>query len=220
MTARNIASVRSVAEECGEGSLALPLDVCDEQACGRTVRETERAMGKLDILVNNAGIAESCKFTDINAAEWRKMLAVDLDGPFWLTQAVLPGMLSRSDGTVISIGSVASKVGLAYAVHYSAAKHGLLGMTRALAREYARSGVTFNCVCPHYVDTPMTDATIQNIMSKTGRSYEHAKNALLTPQGALIDPDQVAALCVYLASDAAKSITGQAINVDGGEVQS
>lgn len=219
VTARDAVSVEGVALECGQGSLPLPLDVGDEQACRRVVETVEREFGRLDVLVNNAGIAESAKFTDTDTEMWRRVLSVDLDGPFWLTRAALPGMLSRSEGAVISIGSVASRVGLRYAVPYTVAKHGLLGLTRGLANEYISSGVTFNCVCPHYVDTPMTDATIENISAKTGRSYEQARQALLTPQGRLIDPGEVAALCVLLASNAGKSITGQAIQIDGGQVQ-
>jgi 3-hydroxybutyrate dehydrogenase len=219
VTARDVGSVESIARECGPGSLALALDVANEDACRLTVETVEREFGHLDVLVNNAGIAESAKFTDTDTETWRRVLSVDLDGPFWLTRAALPGMLARSDGAVISIGSVASRIGLRYAVPYTVAKHGLLGLTRALANEYIRSGVTFNCLCPHYVDTPMTDATIENISARTGRTYEQARQALLTPQGRLIDPVDVAALCVLLASDRGKSITGQAIQIDGGQVQ-
>jgi NAD(P)-dependent dehydrogenase (short-subunit alcohol dehydrogenase family) len=220
LTARDIGSVVDVARECGSGSLPLALELSDERSCTDVVATVERELGRLDVLVNNAGIAESSKFTNIDTAMWHRIMSVDLDGPFWLTRAALPGMLSRSEGAVISIGSVASKVGLAYASAYTAAKHGLLGMTRALAVEYARSGVTFNCICPHYVDTPMTDSSIKNIMDKTGRTFDDARQALLTPQGALIDPSDIAAMCVLLASDAGKAITGQAIQIDGGFVQS
>ena len=219
VTARDVSSVTDIARECGPASLPLALDVRSEDACGLAVEAVEREFGHLDVLVNNAGIAESAKFTDTDTETWRRVLAVDLDGPFWLIRAALPGMLARSSGAVISIGSVASRIGLRYAVPYTVAKHGLLGLTRALANEYIRSGVTFNCLCPHYVDTPMTDATIDNISARTGRSYEQAREALLTPQGRLIDPVEVAALCVLLASDSGKSITGQAIQIDGGQVQ-
>jgi len=220
LTSRDVSSLVDVAGQCGSGSLPLALELSDEESCAEVVATVEKEFGRLDVLVNNAGIAESSKFTDIDTAMWRRIMSVDLDGPFWMTRAALPGMLSRSEGAVISIGSVASKVGLAYASAYTAAKHGLLGMTRALAVEYARSGVTFNCICPHYVDTPMTESTIHNIMAKTNRTFDEARQALLTPQGDLIDPSDVAAICVLLASDAGKSITGQAIQIDGGLVQS
>jgi NAD(P)-dependent dehydrogenase (short-subunit alcohol dehydrogenase family) len=220
LTARDVSALDEVERECGSGALVVALELSDEASCTEVVAAVEREFGHLDVLVNNAGISESHKFTDIDTATWHRIMSVDLDGPFWLTRAALPGMLARSAGAVISIGSTASKLGLAYASAYTAAKHGLLGMTRALAVEYARSGVTFNCICPHYVDTPMTEATIKNIMAKTGRPFDEARRALLTPQGSLIDPDDVATMCVLLASDAGKAITGQAIQIDGGLVQS
>jgi NAD(P)-dependent dehydrogenase (short-subunit alcohol dehydrogenase family) len=219
ITARSLNSVEQLRSACGENSLPLALDIGEEGSCNRAVRAVVDEFGQLDILVNNAGIAESAKFLDTDTAMWRRILTVDLDGPFWMTRAALPGMLERSEGRVISIGSVGSRIGLAYASPYTAAKHGLLGLTRALASEFPRSGVTFNCICPHFVDTPMTDTTIARISSKTSRSLDGAREALLTPQGSLIEPEDVADLCVFLASPAASAITGQAVQIDGGEVQ-
>jgi NAD(P)-dependent dehydrogenase (short-subunit alcohol dehydrogenase family) len=171
------------------------------------------------VLVNNAGVGTSQKFTDLDTATWRRTFAVDLDGPFFLTRAALPEMIERGSGAVIAVASVASRVGAPYIAAYTAAKHGLLGLMRALAAEHARRGVTFNCVCPGYVDTPMTEATIANIMGRTGRSREQALAPLLTPQGRLVTPAEVAAVCVLLASDEGRSINGQAIVIDGGAVQ-
>jgi NAD(P)-dependent dehydrogenase (short-subunit alcohol dehydrogenase family) len=195
------------------------LDVRDEAACRAAIERCEAELGSLDVLVNCAGIARSRKFADTDTAFWQETLTVDATAPFWLTQAALPGMLARRRGAVIAIGSLASRAGFAYVAAYVAAKHALLGLTRALAAEHARSGVTFNCVCPHYVDTPMTEATVENIMAVTGRSREAALAPLLTPQGRLVAPAEVAAVCVLLASDAGRGITGQAINVDGGQLQ-
>jgi NAD(P)-dependent dehydrogenase (short-subunit alcohol dehydrogenase family) len=219
VTARRLDSVERVSRECGPGTLPIALDIGEEPSCTRAVEEVEQAFGNLDILVNNAGIAESAKFLQTSTEMWRRVLTVDLDGPFWMTRAALPGMLARSQGTIISIGSVASRIGLAHAASYTAAKHGLLGLTRALANEFPRHGITFNCICPYYVDTPMTEATIDGIVARTSLSRDEARRVLLTPQGALIDPDDVASLCVLLASPAGKAITGQAIQVDGGRVQ-
>jgi len=202
------------------GALESTLDVTDEAACAAAVRRVEEEAGGLDVLVNNAGIASSHKFTDLDTETWRHILAVDLDGPFYLTRAAVPGMLQRGSGTVIAIASVASRVGGPYIAAYTAAKHGLLGMMRALSAEYARRGLTFNCICPGYADTPMTQQTVENIMARTGRTREEALQPLLTPQGRLVSPEEVAALCVMLASDAGRGINGQAINVDGGQVQS
>ncbi len=219
VTARQKEAVIDVAAACGYRSLPLSLEASDERSCVRAIRGAEEEFGQLDILVNNAGIAESAKFLETDTAMWHRTLAVNLNGPFWMTRTALPGMLRRGHGRVISIGSVGSRIGLAYASAYTVSKHGLLGLTRALATEFPRSGVTFNCVCPHYVDTPMTDTTISVISSKTGRSVDEAREALLTPQGTLIDPMDVADLCVLLASAAGRMITGQGIQVDGGEVQ-
>jgi len=219
VAARSQVEIELVARECGPGAVAVPLDVTDEDACETAVARVERELGGLDVLVNNAGIAISQKFTDTDTATWRRLMAVDLDGPFFVTRAAVRGMLQRGSGAVIAIASIASKVGGPYLSAYTAAKHGLLGLTRALAAEYARQGLTFNCVCPGYADTPMTEATIANIMARTGRTREQALEPLLTPQGKLVAPAEVAAVCVLLASDAGRGINGAAINVDGGEVQ-
>jgi len=219
VAARTETEIESVAAECGAGTIAIRLDVSDEMSCVAAVDRCVRELGVLDILVNNAGVASSDKFTRITTAEWAQTLAVDLTGPFWLTRAALPQMLERGAGSVIAIASIVSRIGLPYVVHYTAAKHGLLGMMRALAAENALSGVNFNCICPGYIDTPMTQTTILNIMRRTGRTRDEALKPLLTPQGRLIDPKEVAALCVFLASDWGRSITGQAIMLDGGQVQ-
>lgn len=223
VAARSQNEIDRVAHECsrlGRQSLALVLDVAESASCMNIVRTCEERFGRIDVLVNNAGIASSSKFIDITDDVWRQTLQVNLSGPFYMTRAALPGMLSRGEGSVISISSIAAKVGGPYIAPYTAGKHGLLGMMRALSAEYARSGITFNCVCPAYVDTPMTEGSIVTIMETTGRTREQARRALLTPQGRLIDPEEVAAVCVLLAGPLGRSINGQAINVDGGQVQS
>jgi NAD(P)-dependent dehydrogenase (short-subunit alcohol dehydrogenase family) len=220
VAARTRSEIEAVARECGEAAAAIELDVTDPEACRRAVEECERRFGALDVLVNNAGAGVGHKFLDIDDEAWRQTLDLDLTSAYRLTRLALPKMLERRSGSVLAIASVAGKVGAAYAVDYTAAKHGLIGLMRGLAVEYARSGVTFNCVCPGYVDTPMTQQTVANIVARTGRSQEDALKPLLTPQGRLVRPEEVAAVCVFLASDAARGITGQAVNVDGGAVQS
>lgn len=219
VAARTVAALEEVAAGCGGGAVVVPLDVTDEAACRSGVQRVENELGGVDVLVNAAGIATSQKFTDLDTATWRRVMAVDVDGPMWLTQAALPGMLARGAGAVVNVASLASRSGFAYVAAYVAAKHALLGLTRALAVEYAATGVTFNCVCPWYVDTPMTETTVDTIMSKTGRSRDEAIVPLLTPQGRLVDPAEVAAVCVLLASPGGRGINGQAINVDGGQLQ-
>lgn len=220
VAARTVAEIEAVAAECGRGAFAIPLDVTDEAACAETVAAVRGRFGGLEVLVNNAGVATSHKFTELDTATWRRVMAVDLDGPFFLTRAALPGMLEQGSGAVIAIASIAAKVGMPYVAAYTAAKHGLLGMMRSLAAEHARRGVTFNCVCPGYVDTPMTEESVANIMARTGRDREQALAPLLTPQGRLVSPAEVAAVCLLLASREGRGITGQAINVDGGFLQS
>ncbi|MFE5700750.1 SDR family NAD(P)-dependent oxidoreductase [Rhodococcus koreensis] len=221
---RDVAALESVADECSDlGSqrtVVLPFDVTDERACRDAVGTATEELGPISTLVNNAGVAESSPFLRTTLDQWRRTMSVDVEAPFILTQSVLPGMLAVGAGTVVNIASVAAKLGLPYVAAYTAAKHALLGMTRSAAAEFASSGITFNCICPFYVDTEMTRATIANIVEKTGRTEAQAMENLVNPQGRLIDPTHIAELCVFLASSSARSITGQAYNIDGGLVQS
>ncbi|MEV6654415.1 SDR family NAD(P)-dependent oxidoreductase [Streptomyces sp. NPDC051219] len=198
----------------------LAFDVTDDDACREAVATAGERLGPITTLVNNAGIAESAPFLKVSVEQWRRTMAIDVEAPLVLTQAVLPAMLEARRGAVINVASIAAKRGFAYVTAYTAAKHALLGLTRALAVEFAASGVTFNCVCPYYIDTEMTQQTIDTIMAKTGQSRAEAMTHLVNPQGNLVTPDDVAALCLFLASPAAQSITGQAYNIDGGMHQS
>ena len=219
VAARTQDEIEAVARECGGDAIAIPLDVSDEQACNRAVETARAELGRLDLLVNNAGIASSHKFTEMDTATWRRIFAVDLEGPFFLTRAALPVMLEQGEGAVVAIASIASRVGLPYVAAYTAAKHGLLGLMRSLAADNVRRRVTFNCVCPGYVDTPMTEESVSRLIELTGRSREEAQKLLFTPQGRLVTPEEVAEVCVLLASREGRGITGQAINVDGGFYQ-
>jgi NAD(P)-dependent dehydrogenase (short-subunit alcohol dehydrogenase family) len=127
-------------------------------------------------------------------------------------------MLARGTGTVLGISSIAGKTGAKYYTAYGASKHGLIGLMRSLAAEYARSGVTFNCVCPAYTDTAATHDTLVSIADQSGRDRAGVTRAALTPQGRLVQPEEVAALCVFLSGPGGRAINGQAINVDGGQV--
>lgn len=221
VAARTASEIEAVAAECrayGVQSVPLQLDASDRASCERTVHACEEALGQIDVLVNNAGTATSQKFIDVEDNTWHHILDLDLNGPFYLTRAALPGMIGRGQGAVIAIASIAGKIGGPYITPYATAKAGLIGMMRSLSAEYARTGVTFNSVCPAYVDTPMTERTISTIMEKTGRTREEALRALFTPQGRLVQPEEVATLCVLLASPEGHGINGQAINVDGGQV--
>jgi NAD(P)-dependent dehydrogenase (short-subunit alcohol dehydrogenase family) len=223
LAARDEAALRRAATEAakyGRKVLSLVCDVTDPAAVERLVRESTQQLGPIDILVNSAGIAESHKFLGHPDDLWKRALEVNLTGVYRVCKAVAPGMVERQWGRIINLASIAAKSGARYIVAYTASKHGVLGLTRALAVELAPHGVTVNAICPGYVDTPMTDRSVENIAARTGRTPAQARQVLeaLSPQNRLIEPEEVAAVALLLAADSGRGITGQAINVDGGAV--
>ena len=194
-------------------------DVADSTSVQAAFEQARHAQGPIDILVNNAGQAESQRFDRMDAALWQTMLDVNLGGVFHCTQAALPDMVSRKWGRIINIASTAGLTGYAYVSAYCAAKHGVVGLTRALAQEVAAQGVTVNAICPGFTDTDIVRDAVRNIAGKTGQSPEQAQAGLArrNPQGRLVQPDEVAAMVIWLCQAAAASINGQAIAVDGGE---
>jgi 3-hydroxybutyrate dehydrogenase len=215
-----IAQVAKEVRQLGRRALALPCDVTDPAQVERMADAALEGFGGIDILVNNAGAAASHKFAGHPDELWHRMLAVNLTSVYYVTKAFAPHMIERRSGRVIMIASIASKVGGRYIAAYTAAKHGVLGLTRALAAELAPYTITVNAICPGYVDTPMTDGSVANIAGRTGMSEAQARETLAktSPQNRLIDPEEVAALAVYLAQDSARGVSGPAINVDGGGV--
>lgn len=193
---------------------AAPCDATD----GAALRAVAARVGPVQVLVGNAGFAESAPFLKTPRDLWDRTLALNLTAAFELAQAFLPPMLDARDGRVVFVASVAGKVGFPYVTAYCAAKHGLLGLTRSLALEVARKGVTVNAVCPSYVDTPMTERSIANIVAKTGMAEDAARESLLArnPQHRLVTAEEVADAVAYLASPSARGINGQAINLCGG----
>ncbi len=207
---------RDEAALAGSGHDYAVADVTDDATLGAAFQR----LGPFDILVNNAGAAISAPFGRHSRADWDRMLAVNLTGCFVATQIALPAMVARGWGRIVSVASTASLKGYAYTAAYCAAKHGLLGMTRALAVETARTGVTVNAVCPGFTDTALVDRAVETIVAKTGQTAEAAVAALArgNPQGRLVQPDEVAAAVAFLCRDEAASLTGQSVVVAGGEV--
>ncbi|WP_416761974.1 SDR family NAD(P)-dependent oxidoreductase [Roseateles sp. So40a] len=206
-----------------DGGPAVALQVCDvgdEASVRAAFAAAADDSGPIDLLINNAGQVETAPFAKTSLETWQRLINVNLTGSFLCSREVLPGMTERRFGRIVNVASTAALKGYAYVAAYCAAKHGVLGMTRALALETARKGVTVNAVCPGYTETDIVAGAIDTIVAKTGRSAEAARAELaaVNPQGRLIDPVEVAAAVVWLARRDSGAITGQAIAVAGGEV--
>jgi 3-oxoacyl-[acyl-carrier protein] reductase len=205
---RNEAAARALLKEL-PGCIAVQCDVSDRAACEAAFRAVEQTLGRVDVLVCNAGIAQQKLFTDITPAEWQRMLDVNLTGAFNLCQLALPGMIRRRWGRILTVSSMWGQIGGSCEVHYSAAKAGLIGLTKALAKEEGPSGVTANCVAPGVIETDMMASF---------SAEDKAALADETPTGRLGTPEEVASTLVYLAGENAGFITGQVFGVNGGLV--
>ncbi|AZV18174.1 SDR family NAD(P)-dependent oxidoreductase [Mesorhizobium sp. M7A.F.Ce.TU.012.03.2.1] len=215
---RREAELTEVAGENGR-IFGIAADVTDEVAMAALYETAQAARGPFDIVVANAGMAGSAPAHKTALSDWQRTLDVNLTGAFLTVKPALAGMAVRKTGRIVFIASTAGLKGYAYVASYVAAKHGVVGLMRALAAETAKSGVTVNAVCPGFVETEMLEESIQRIIEKTGRSVEQARSSLAStnPQGRFIQPDEVAAAVLWLCGDAAQSITGQAISISGGE---
>jgi NAD(P)-dependent dehydrogenase (short-subunit alcohol dehydrogenase family) len=204
----------------GSGHGIAVADVADHAAVAQAIQDAAKVRGTIDVLVCNAGAASSVPFTRMRPAAWQSMLDVNLTGTYNCIAAVLPSMIEAGWGRIVNVASTAGLRGYAYVAAYCAAKHGVIGLTRALALEVAKTGVTVNAVCPGYTDTPLLDAAIANITAKTGRSPAQAKDALAAgnPQGRLVTPAEVANAVQWLCLPGSESVHGQSIAVAGGEV--
>jgi 3-hydroxybutyrate dehydrogenase len=224
ITARNTNDLERLETELkalGVKTLAVSCDVLEIESLNQLAAKAAE-FGGVDILVNNAGITQGVKFVDTNLELWQKIQRINVDAAMRLMQLTLEPMAQKKWGRIINIASIAAKHGLRYSAAYNASKHALLGLTRSVALDYAKTGVTVNAICPGWVSTEMVEETVQNIIQKTGRSREEAVGSLVkdVPMGRMVTPEEVAALVVFVASNQAAAITGQGLNIDGGSVMS
>lgn len=216
--ARSAEALDRLRSEAGEALRPLAVDVADEAAVLGACRTVLQA-GAPRVLVNNAGISLSAPLTKTRTEDLARVMAVNVTAPFLFCRELIPAMAAAGTGRVINIGSITAVRGARYTSAYCASKHALLGMTRALALEYARKGVTVNQVNPGWVETDMFSSAVGAVSQATGRTEGQAREALasMNAMGRIIEPEEVAALCLFLASDAAASVTGAAYAIDGGE---
>lgn len=223
VSARSQAEIDTCAEELrglGVAAVAVACDVSRPDEVRQLFAKGRAALGTLDVLVNAAGVAPSALLQKTTTEEWRAAIDTNLSGTFYTLREALPEMIERRSGRVVNVASIAGKTGFPYISAYAASKHGVLGLTKCAALETAAKGITVNAVCPGYVDTPMTDASIARIVARTGMDAGEARERLIdaSPQRRLTTVDEVAALVLYLCGPAAHGITGQAFSIDGGTV--
>ncbi|CAM2166091.1 putative Granaticin polyketide synthase ketoacyl reductase 1 [Paraburkholderia sacchari] len=219
---RDAAKLEAQREALGAGEriACVSVDVTDEHTVNDAFARAAEGLGAIDILVNNAGQATASPFAQTGLDLWKRMLDVNLTGVFLCTRAVLPAMLARKSGRIVNVASTAGQVGYPYVAAYCASKHGVIGMTRALALETATQGVTVNAVCPGYTETELLQASLDQITRKTSRSEAEARSLLVrhNPQQRFVQPEEVANAVLWLCAPGSSAITGQSISVSGGEI--
>ena len=220
LAARSREDLAHVASWLPGPALTVPTDVTDPVAVEAMFAAVERQWGPVDVLVANAGAGVTAAVQDTTDEDWQRMLDLNLTAPFRCLRRALPAMLAQEWGRVVVVASVVAKRGEPMVSAYAASKHGVLGLVRSAAREVATRGVTVNAVCPGYVNTPMTDATVEAIAARTGRTSEETRTLLAhrQPNHRLVDPGEVASAVLLCVDNGA--VNGQGINVDGGAVQS
>jgi 3-hydroxybutyrate dehydrogenase len=219
---RDEGALRRVAQELGGEvrALAIKTDVTESQSVQKAFAQARDRFGPVQLLINNAGQAASAKFTDTDAVMWNQLFAVNLHGTYFCCRQAVPDMLRAGFGRIVNVASIAGLRGAAYISAYVSSKHAVIGLTRALALEYATRNITVNAVCPGYVDTDIVRSAVANIVGKTGRTEAEALAALVAtnPQRRLIEPREVADTVMWLCRPGSESVTGQSIVLAGGEV--
>ena len=223
LMARSLGDLRSHAaalQQYGGTVQILECSVADEVGVERAFHRAVAGLGAVKILINNAGTARSANFGATSRALWDQMIGVNLTGTFLCTQQVLPAMLAAGEGRIVNVASTAGLRGYKTMTAYCAAKHGVIGFTRALALETAKHGITVNAVCPGYTDTDLTDMAVSNVVSALGKTPEEARAMLvrIIPRGVMTTPVEVAAAVAWLCAPESRAITGVALPIAGGEV--
>src|SRR5205085_6244664 len=207
---------QAVAQSCS--GVAIQCDVTDPERIRAAFEEAGHANVPIDLLIVNAGIAESAPFHKMTRESWNRIIATNLTAAFDCAHAAIGDLLKSDSGRLVIVASVASLRGVPYAAHYAASKHGLLGLMRSLAAEYATTNLTVNAVCPGYVDTPMTDQSIARVSEMTGRSEQDSRGLItnMNASGRLVDPDGIATMILTLCLPQSRDINGAAVTIDGG----
>jgi NAD(P)-dependent dehydrogenase (short-subunit alcohol dehydrogenase family) len=220
-TREEVDRVAAALRGTGAHANAATCDVSSEESVAELAAYARQTYGRIDILVNNAGVAMAAPLVRTSLADWRRMLDVNATGAFLCMKAFLPAMLDARWGRVVNVASTAAVSADRYIAAYAASKHALVGLTRAAAAETAAQGVTVNAVCPGFLNTDMTAQSIARVAAATGRTSEQALETIASrnPQKRLIDPEEVAAAVAYLCTDAAQSINGTSMVLDGGELR-
>jgi 3-hydroxybutyrate dehydrogenase len=213
---RRLEPLKALADSVG--GAAIQCDVIDPERVRAAFDEARAANGPIELLVVNAGVAESAPFHKMTRGSWDRIIATNLTAAFDCAQAAIGDLLKSERGRLVFVASVASLRGVPYAAHYAASKHGLLGLMRSLAAEYAKTNLTVNAVCPGYVDTPMTDQSVARVSEITGRSAGDARAIItdMNASGRLVDPDAVGNVIAMLCLPLSRDINGAAITIDGG----
>ena len=213
---RRLEPLQAIAESCGGTSIQC--DVTDPERIHMAFDQARAANGPIDLLIVNAGIAESAPFHKMSRESWDRIIGTNLTAAFDCSRAAIGDLLKSDNGRLVFVASVASLRGVPYAAHYAASKHGLLGLMRSLAAEYAKTNLTVNAVCPGYVDTPMTDQSVARVSEITGRSESDARAAItnMNASGRLVDPQAIGNVIAMLCLPLSRDINGAAITIDGG----